>query len=121
MSNETDTNRGLSDVEPESTHGDEPTRTESEADVTPSEPDTGEKLLTWTGWLGVVTLLAGVAFVLAALQSPIALVLAGQTSELAIRGPRLAAGLVVGLVLLGIGFWGVTQSMRSIEINVTLE
>lgn len=121
MSDETDASRSLSDVEPAASHVDEPSETEATADVTPSETDTDEKLLTWAGWLGVVTLLAGIAFVLAALQSPIALVMAGRTSELAVRGPRLAAGLVVGLVLLGIGFWGVTQSMRSIEVTVTLE
>lgn len=122
MSEETDTGRTLSDVTA--------TETASRADPEPSEPVTGlaadesstdEKLLTWTGWLGVVTLLVGIAFVLAALQSPIALIMAGQTNELAIRGPRLAAGLVVGIVLLGVGFWGVSQSMRSIEINITLD
>jgi hypothetical protein len=74
-----------------------------------------------TGWLGVVVLIVGVAFIIAAVQSPIALLFAGQSEELSIRWPRHSAGLLAGFVLMGIGFWGIRQAMESLEINVTFK
>jgi multidrug transporter EmrE-like cation transporter len=77
-------------------------------------------LHTITGWLGVAVIIVGVAFIIAAIQSPIALAFAGQFSEISIRGPRLLGGLVTGIVLLGVGFWGVSQAMKSINIQIEL-
>lgn len=73
------------------------------------------------GWLGVFVMLIGIAFIIAAVQSPIALLFAGQASELSIRGPRIFAGLVAGIVLILIGFWGLTQTMESLDVDVTFK
>ena len=78
-------------------------------------------LHTITGWLGVLVIVVGVAFIIAAIQSPIALAFAGQFSEISIRGPRLLGGLVTGFVLLGAGFWGVSQAMKSINVQIELK
>jgi len=78
-------------------------------------------LRTVTGWFGVLLIVVGIAFVIAAIQSPIALLLAGQMNEITIRGPRLAGGLVTGLLLLGIGFWGVSQAMQSLNVQIELK
>lgn len=76
---------------------------------------------TITGWLGVLVIVVGVAFIIAAIQSPIALMFAGQFDEITIRGPRLAGGLIAGFILLGIGFWGVSQAMKSLNIEIEMK
>jgi len=78
-------------------------------------------LRTITGWLGVIVIIVGVAFIIAAVQSPIALLFAGRTSELSIRLPRISAGLLAGIVMIGIGFWGVGQAMESLDIDITFK
>lgn len=76
---------------------------------------------TITGWLGVVVIVVGMAFVIAAVQSPIALLFAGKASEITIRLPRLSAGFAAGIALIVIGFWGVGQAMESLDVNITLK